>query len=195
MSTRLRPWIRRTAHSFALAAIVCGPLAPAAAPNDAIDVAVHRDGEAILIDVFLRAPVSQQEAWDVLTDFDRMASIVGNLEFSRVLEREGNRVVVAQRGGRTEGLLRFSFETVREVELHPTSLMRARLIRGNIARLEGTTALMPSGEATQIVSHGLCVPGRWVPPVLGELFIENATREQYADLRREMLKRHRASRE
>jgi hypothetical protein len=195
MSTRLRPWTRCIACAVALAAIVCGPLAPAAAPNDAIDVAVRRDGEAILIDVVVRAPVSQQEAWDVLTDFDRMASIVGNLEFSRVLERDGNRVVVAQRGGRTEGLLRFSFETVREVELHPTSLMRARLIRGNIARLEGTTALLSTGEGTQIVSHGLCVPGQWVPPVLGELFIEKATREQYADLRREMLKRHRASRE
>ena len=135
-------------------------------------------------------PVSQREAWEVLTDFEHMASIIGNLESSRVLERGDGRVVVAQKGTRSEGPLRFDFETVREVELRPYSYMRSHLIRGTVERLEGTTTLTPHNDGTFIASHGTCVPGTWVPPLIGEIFLRKATREQYADMRREMLRRH-----
>jgi hypothetical protein len=177
--------------ALAAAALACVPLTLAATDPDAdIDVKVTRAGDTLVIDVGARVPVSQQEAWDVLTDFDHMATIVSNLESSRVLERSDGRVVVAQKGGRNEGVLRFAFETVREVELRPYSYMRAHLLSGTVERLDGTTTLTPRNDGTFIASHGDCVTGTWVPPLVGEIFLRNATREQYADLRREMIRRH-----
>src|ERR1700745_176072 len=99
-------------RALAAAVLACVPLLLGAADPDAdIDVEITRRDDVLLIEVGARVPVPQREAWDVLTDFAHMASIVGTLESRRVLERSDARVVVAQKGVRNEGPLRFAFET------------------------------------------------------------------------------------
>jgi hypothetical protein len=54
-------------------------------------------GVVVTIDVTLRVSASLQAVWDVLTDFDRRAEIVTNLQSSKVT-RSATTVIVTQDG-------------------------------------------------------------------------------------------------
>ena len=51
--------------------------------------AVRREGE-VIVDAIMHAPVAPREAWAVLTDFERMAEFVPNLQSSQVLSKSGS---------------------------------------------------------------------------------------------------------
>jgi carbon monoxide dehydrogenase subunit G len=143
----------------------------------------------VTIDASLHVAASREEVWGVLTDFDHMAQIVTNLQSSRVVSRSATTMVVVQQGRASAGLLTFAFETVREVELKPFYEIRARLLRGSIRKLEGTTSLIEESNGTRIVNHGEFITDVWVPPVVGPGFIEAETRKQYDEMRREIMRR------
>src|SRR5436190_15669136 len=105
------------------------------------DIVVHvkRDGETIIVDVEMAVRASPRAAWDVLTDYDHMAQFVGNVESSRITDRKGNRLIVAQKSHTALGLLQFSFDNVREVDLVPHSEIRSKLISGDMKASAFTT--------------------------------------------------------
>lgn len=192
MDTSLLRHPATIASAIAVAGFACVSLAFALTDADAddIEVDVHEAGPVIVIDVAMHARVPQAVAWNVLTDFDNMARIVSTVESSRIVEARPDRVVVFQKGAYREGLLSFDYETLREVELRPNTAMRSRLIRGSLERLDGETRLSRGrGGGTDIVSHGECIPGGWVPHFMGIPFVRKATRVQYAEMRREMTRR------
>jgi alkanesulfonate monooxygenase SsuD/methylene tetrahydromethanopterin reductase-like flavin-dependent oxidoreductase (luciferase family) len=83
-------------------------LAQAPAPSDAEgaeDIAVHvkKDGETIIVDVEMVVRASPRAAWDVLTDYDHMAQFVDNVQASRITDRKGNTLVVAQKSSTCVG--------------------------------------------------------------------------------------------
>lgn len=186
------PLLRRARRHFTLgfgAALIAAIGSARAAGGDDLSVRVSPSGDAFDIDVVLRVHAPLMAVWDVLTDFDGMARIVSNLRTSRVVSREGNRLVVAQEGVEVQGPLRFDFHSLREVELSPPFEMVARLIRGSMRGLEGWTRLARTADATLVSSHGRLEPGHWVPSLLAPPFMERATARQYAEMRAEMLRR------
>ena len=170
---------------------VCG--SPYAFAGDAdfqkIAVAVEVSGELVTIDASLHFAATPEEVWDVLTDFDHMAEIVTNLRSSRILSRSASALVVAQEGRASAGPLTFAFDTVREVQLKPFVEIRARLLRGSMRKLEGTTYLIAESTGTRIINHGEFIPGVWVPAIIGIGFIEAETRKQYDEMRQEVMRR------
>ena len=85
---------------------------------------------------------------------------------SRIVARDGNRLVVEQQGVEVQGPLRFGFHSVREVDLSPPFEMAARLIRGSMRVLEGSTRLARTSDATLVKSRGRLDPGHWVPTLV-----------------------------
>jgi len=173
------------------------PLALAQAPlrtdtQDASDIVVHvkKDGATIIVDVEMMVQASPLATWDVLTDYDHMAQFVANVQSSKITDRKGNTLVVAQKSGTSFGLLKFSFDNVREVELVPHSEIRSNLISGDMKASAFTTRIMSNGGGvTRVVNHGEFVPTMWVPPVIGTVFLEAETRRQFHELRNEILRR------
>src|SRR5450830_1786884 len=109
----------RTAHPVARyrrilgAALFCllaliGEGAPGVEPK--IDAAVQQNGETFIIDVTIDVQVSLDTAWEVMTDFDHMTSILGDLTVSKVISRNGNIWVVRQEGVARYGPFSYSFE-------------------------------------------------------------------------------------
>ena len=165
-------------------------LVAASARAEPIEVAVHTQGERVIVDVTAHVAARREVAWDVLTDYDHMADFVSNLKASVVLSRNDNRLQVEQSGEAKRGFLRFAFSTVRSVELIADREIRSHLVRGDFKSYEFTTGLVGDASGpTTIVHHGEYVPTRWVPPVIGPTLIETETRKQYAELIAEMLKR------
>jgi hypothetical protein len=160
--------------------------------QDASDIVVHvkKNGETIIVDVEMMVQAPPLATWDVLTDYDHMAQFVGNVQSSKITGRKGNTLVVAQKSGTSFGLLKFSFDNVREVELVPHSEIRSNLISGDMKASAFTTRIMSDkGGVTRVVNHGEFVPTMWVPPVVGTAFLESETRRQFHELRTEIMRR------
>lgn len=161
-----------------------------AAAEDA-DIAVHvrQNGNHIAVDVDLPVHATAMQTWNVMTDYENMAKFVSNLQVSRIIGHDGNRLLVMQKGKAGRGLLSFSFENVREVILTPHSEIRSHLISGDLEVSEFTTRVVDQGESSEIVNHGEFVAKVWVPPVIGPAVIEAETRQQFQQLRAEIMRR------
>ena len=157
--------------------------------QDDIAVKIKRDGETFAVAVELAVDATPEQVFAVLTDYDNMAKFVSNLEASRIVERNDNKLIVMQKGKATRGVLSFSFENVREIILTPPSEVRSRMISGDLEASEFTTRVIDRGDSSQIVNHGEFIPKVWVPPIIGPAVIEAETRKQFAQLRTEIMRR------
>jgi uncharacterized membrane protein len=152
-------------------------------------VNVDVDGDVVRVESSLLVAASPQEVWAVMTDFEHMPRFISNLKSSVVVATNGDRVTVAQAGEASLGMLKFAFESVRELRLIPFTRIESRMLRGNMSRYQGTTDLVPEGSATRIVVRSEAVPDQWVPPLIGPRFIAHETREQLTEFRAEVLRR------
>lgn len=157
-----------------------------------VDVTVQVDGDTVHVDVAFAVKASPQEVWAVITDFEHMAQFISNLTSSQVLSRNGNVVIATQKGKASVGPLSFEFDSVRELRLTPFEEIRTRMVSGNMKSFESVTRLHADGSATRFDYHSVAVPGTWIPPVIGRNFIEAETREQFGEMRREILRRNHA---
>lgn len=160
---------------------------------DDIEIAVHKEGATVIVDVGMPVKASLRSAWEVLTDYDHMAEFFPNLDSSKVVEQQGNRLRVEQTGKVGYGPLSFAFESVREIVLTPYSKVHSKAVGGTIKHGEAITRLVSEGHTTRIFYHSKSIPNTWVPPGIGPNLIAGRTREQFASLREEILRR--ASRE
>jgi hypothetical protein len=162
-----------------------------AALSDENDIAVRtsKEGDNIIVDVDLAVQASQDEAWNVLTDYDHMAQFVANLEASAIISRTGNTLEVMQKGKARYGLLSFPFESVRRVVLTPIRQIHSTIISGDMTGSEITTRVANDGAMTKVSVRSQFVPTIWIPPIIGLQVIASETRKQWFTLREEILRR------
>ncbi|MDE2118254.1 MAG: SRPBCC family protein [Betaproteobacteria bacterium] len=154
-----------------------------------IEVKVQVVGDNVIVDLSLVVPATQQQVWAVLTDFDHMAGFISNLKESRVVSSLADTTKVFQRGTAKYGPISFPFESTREMQLTPFDKIRSHMISGNMRRMEGTTQLVDEGAQTRIIYHTDSIPGVWIPPIVGKVFIEHEIREQFQEMRNEIIRR------
>jgi len=179
-------------RSAALTLLAIAIAARAATPaDDDADIAVHvrQNGNRIAVEVDIPVNATAVEAWNVITDYDNMSKFVSSLESSRILERNGSRVVLYQKGVASRGPLSISFENTREIVLTPPTEIRSHLISGDLEESDFTTRVIDHGDSAQIINHGEFIPKMWVPPIIGPLLIEAETRRQFQELRAEIMRR------
>ncbi|MDE2366721.1 MAG: SRPBCC family protein [Betaproteobacteria bacterium] len=161
--------------------------------NDDIQVEVWHDGEQITVEAAFVVPVAPRQAWAVLTDFENIPSFNSGVLSSRITGRKGNNLYVRQKGISKYGVLSFSFESVREIHLIPLKKIQERMISGSMRKMEETTQLSPEGKHTRITYHAVFIPGMWVPPLLGDVFIKHEARGQFQQLTNEIIRRQRVN--
>lgn len=154
-----------------------------------IDVSVLVEDENVSVDVHLPVAASRELVWAVLTDFAHMSSFVTNLRESKVMSSQGNTLVIQQGGTAQYGPLKFPFDSTREIRLTPWDSIESRQISGNMRKMLGLTRLSEKDGVTLVDYHADSVPGHWIPPLVGKAFIAHELREQFQQLRDEMLRR------
>jgi carbon monoxide dehydrogenase subunit G len=164
------------------------------APDKNIYVKVRNDGEQVRLDATFIVPVSPQQAWLVFTDFDNIPNFMSGVVASKVNDRLGNRLRVSQKGVTRYGFIDFSFETIREVNLFPFQRIHERMLSGSMRKMEETTQFLPEGNYTRIIYHADIIPGMWVPPVVGNVFIKHEAQEQFQQIVNEIVRRKNAGR-
>lgn len=166
--------------------------ATASTPPAAHDVAVRvsKNGPAYVVDASFSVAVSQDIAWDVLTDFDAMAQILSSVDASRIVNRKDNGFDVEQQSHAAAGPLRITLDSVRRVELTPRREITSVLVRADsVDSSNFTTLVTPQGPLTRIDVHGTFVPGWLAAAMVDVQKVEARVRRQYAEFRAEMLRR------
>ena len=99
----------------------------------------------------LLTPVSVDQIWAVLTDYDQLSAFIPNLASSRLLRREGNRVHLQQEG--CQQFLGMKFSASVELELEefaPEGTLKFKMKKGDFRRFEGTWRLKTMPESTAL---------------------------------------------
>lgn len=165
------------------------------APEKDLNVHTERDGDTLHVTVDMRVAVKPRRAWEVMTDFDRMAGFVPNLSSSKIVARNGNRLKVAQKGTYTLGLWNFPFESMRDVELFPYTRVTSHATSGSMKNMDSVTYFEADGQNTRVNYNATLTPALSIPPLLGPSLINSEVREQFQGMYDEMLKREQVTKQ
>lgn len=114
-----------------------------------------------------------QQAWVVLTDYDRLPEFIPDLLTVKVLSRNGNTVRIEQRS--SAGFL-FVWHTIR-MELHIEEThwksIHVALVEGDMHRYDTHWTIEPLDQSTtRITFSGVMEPRFPVPPLVGSAIVE-----------------------
>jgi ribosome-associated toxin RatA of RatAB toxin-antitoxin module len=152
---------------------------PAMAQAPGLEVAVKRvdadDQHLYQVEAsgVVQAPPSA--VWQILTDYERMSEFVPDLQTSRVLSRNGNRVIVEQFGVARLLFIRRAIHLIVQVTEQPMEAIDIGLVTGDMKIYTCRWELIPIPETggTRLVYTGKLAPKFYVPGILGTNIIRS----------------------
>ncbi|HMH16945.1 MAG TPA: SRPBCC family protein [Burkholderiales bacterium] len=175
------------AFSFALALAAAPGLVRAAA--DEIEAHVERQGEFIVCDASVLMQVDPRIAWDVLSDYNGLARFIPDMKSSRVVSRDGNRVLVEQKGAFGFFFYRQAVDVTLEVLEQPPLRIDAHRIAGNIKALETRYELGVSDAGVKLTYTGRFIPDFSVPPLFGMPMVRRIVERRFRAMAEEIERR------
>jgi len=160
-----------------------------AEPN--IKVSVDKVGDGFVVETVAVFPVSVRVAWEVLTDFDNMATILSNLTSSKIVRRNGNTLRVMQEGAARYGLFSYDFSSEREIRLDPPKRIVSHQLSGNARRFDSDARLQGTEQGAELRYHAEMVPDSSIARMFGGSFVRHEIEEQLIAMSAEMEKRDR----
>jgi hypothetical protein len=112
------------------------------------------------------------------------------MHVSRVLTREGSRVILEQKGEARLLFLAYPLEVRLAVVEFPHERIVARAVAGNFREMVGTYFVGMSGSRVILRYEGRMVPDFLVPPLIGTLVLQHNVQTQFAALVDEIARRH-----
>lgn len=125
---------------------------------------------------------SRQQAWAVITDYERYPEFVPDLKRCRVIERNGGVVLLEQEGEAGFVLFHYPIRVRLEVTEQPAQRVSARAVQGNFRQMDGTYELQEDGGALVFAYRGRLVPDFVLPPLIGMAAVRGATERQLGGL-------------
>jgi len=147
---------RSSAIAFAMMLVLAG-----SQPAAAAIVTINARLQGATIDVHASALLNADAAtaWRVLTDYDRYAEFIPDLQVSRVVARDGARITVEQSGDAALWLFKLPVHVTFEVNEHPPDRLRSRTVAGSVRVLASSYVLVPDASGLRLDYAGQIVPG------------------------------------
>jgi carbon monoxide dehydrogenase subunit G len=161
----------------------------ACAPAAAQTMTAHRAEGAVIVEAAQELDASPELAWAVLTDYEGLVRFIPDLTESRVIMRNGNQVVVEQKGAASLFLLRRSIEVRLEIVESPYEWVTSRAVAGSFKEMEGRYELKTEGGTLRFTYRGRIVPGFWLPDLIETTAVKRAIGRQFAAMVREIQRR------
>jgi ribosome-associated toxin RatA of RatAB toxin-antitoxin module len=182
-------------HDILILGLAAALAAPAAGAADELSVEAQRRGGAIEVRAraVLEAPLSL--IWATLTDYNRLSEFIPGMLKSRVIERDGARVVVEQSGRAQFLFFSFPIEVTLESTERPPHAIDVRALKGSLRQLDGGYRIAPDGERALLTWRGLVDPVEELPPLLEEVLMRLSIEDQFRGMVAEIERRERARRE
>lgn len=173
-----------------LSLLICVSLGSAHCAEKEVVVAVSELGDGFIVQATIRPPVSLRTAWDVLVDFDQMASILSNLTASKVVSRNGNVLIVKQEGVARFGIFSYSFKAEREIRMEPPRQILSRNLSGTLKRMESKLQLTPSTAGGVRIDYRAEIAfDSIIAGLFGVSFLSHEVDEQFQSIVTEMKRR------
>jgi carbon monoxide dehydrogenase subunit G len=154
-----------------------------------VSVEVARQQNAFQVEAQLMVAVDQRVAWQVLTDYDKLASFVPGMRSSRIVSAAGEPLLLEQKGESGFLLLRVPIEVVTRVIEAPFNTIRFQSVSGNLANKNGEWALDRHDHATRVTYRANITPGFPLPPLVGPAIVSRDVRIMVEGVAREMVRR------
>ena len=130
-------------------------------PAAAAIVTINTRLQGATIDIHASALLNADAAtaWRVLTDYDRYAEFIPDLQVSRVVARDGAKITVEQSGDAALWLFRLPVHVTFEVNELPPDRLRSRTVAGSVRVLASSYVLVPDASGLRLDYAGQIVPG------------------------------------
>jgi hypothetical protein len=125
----------------------------------------------------------------VLSDYDHLAQFIPDMKSSRVVSRDGNRVLVEQKGEFGFFFYRQPVDLVLEVVEDPMRRIDARRISGNIRELDTRYELEVSDAGVKLDYVGRFIPEFSVPPLFGLPMVRRVVERRFRAMVEEIERR------
>lgn len=152
-------------------------------------VTAHREGEVVIVDAFEDLQATQQQAWAVLTDYEGLSRFIPDMTESRVIIRNGNTVLVEQKGSASLFLLSKAVEVRLEIVENPYEWVTSRAVAGSFKEMEGRYELRPQDGLLRFTYKGRIVPDFWVPAIIETAAVRRAITRQFGAMVKEIRRR------
>ena len=165
------------------------PLARGQEDNSPIDFTVTRTGELVQTEAGVDLPVTQEIAWDVLTDYERYPRFISSMRRSKIVSKSQQGSIVEQQG--RFGFLFFS----QDVTVHllvsesPNTIVEAHVVDGDFRVMDGRYELTPVGSHVRLSYSGRLVPNFTLPPIFGLSIVRHILFRNFKELVDEILRR------
>ena len=160
-----------------------------AAAAEAIETRIERQGEYITVNASALMQVDARIAWEVLSDYDHLAQFIPDMKSSRVVSREGNRVLVEQKGEFGFFFYRQPVDVTLEVVEEPPRRIDARRVAGNIRELETRYELGTWAAGVRFDYSGRFIPAFSLPPLIGMPIVRRIVERRFRAMVEEIVRR------
>jgi len=178
---------RRDATMLLLACALCIPLA---APAQQISIETAGQGDLVTVTASAEMQVDPRTAWNVISDYDHLAEFIPDMRSSRVVLRDGDKLLVEQMGEFGFLFFRQPVEVKLAVVEYPPQRIVAHAVGGNVREMEGRYELeiLPSG-VVRLSYFGRLVPEFSLPPIIGRMVVRSVLAKQFTAMVEEILRR------
>ncbi|HYP68808.1 MAG TPA: SRPBCC family protein [Thiobacillaceae bacterium] len=183
---------RALAHLTVLAALAWVPRHAPADPGlrPLVDVDRSMVLGTITVRAFIDVPVDARAAWEVLTDYDRLAQFVPDMRESRLVSKPGQPHRVFQRGEKSWLILDAPFEVLMQMDETPPSHIVFHQLSGTLRDMYGEWRLLPLRGGVRITYYARMEPGLLSPRAPGDTVLIRADIERMlVAIGNEMLRR------
>jgi carbon monoxide dehydrogenase subunit G len=160
-------------------------------------VSIETSGQGDLVTVTASAEmqVDLHTAWSVISDYDHLAEFIPDLRRSRVVQRDGDRLLVEQTGAFSFLFFRQPVDVKLAVIESPPRRIVARAVGGNFKEMEGRYELenLPAG-GVRLSYAGRLIPEFPVPPIIGRMVVRRVLAKQFTAMVNEIVRRDASAR-
>jgi carbon monoxide dehydrogenase subunit G len=139
----------------------------------AVAVSVERVDGIYIITAHGEVAAAPEAVWRILTDYERMAEFVPDLQRVRVLSRSGDAAVIEQIGEARFLFFRRAIRLVVQAHELPISQIDISLVDGDmkVYRCTWQLSAVPETGGTRVAYSGTVAPKFYVPGMLGSNMI------------------------
>lgn len=165
-----------------------GPVGGAMAQQ--LDIAAANQGGFITVTASAELQADPRTVWAVISDYDHLAEFIPFMRSSKVVQRDGDKLLVDLVGELAFLFFRQPIEVRLEVVETPPRRIVAHAVSGNLRAMEGRYAVesLPSGLVRLSYSGGVA-PAFPLPPVVGTVVVRLVLAKQFRALVAEIIRR------
>lgn len=148
------------------------PIVPPSLGDTVCEIATEKlTGRQRRLSASILVPCSMEHLWDVLTDYDNLASIVPNLTLSRRINSADTATLLEQVGSQCFLNIKFCARVVLQMVEHFPHQLNFTMVEGDFKTFEGAWKLEPADETqglTRLVYELFVCPPKAVPGMMIE---------------------------